>query len=40
MRLIGLGSPGVVFPPKLVGVSHKITSGMKERSTENRDKDG
>lgn len=39
MGLIGLGSLWGVFPPKLVGVSHKITSGMNERSRENRDKD-
>lgn len=39
MGLIVLGSLQGVFPAKLVGVSHKITSGMNERSRENRDKD-
>lgn len=40
MGLIGVGSFWGVLPPKLVGVSHKITSGMNERSRENRDEDG
>lgn len=40
MGLIGWDSLWGVFPPKLVGVSHKITSGVNERSRENRDKDG
>lgn len=39
MGLIGLGSLWGVFPAKLVGTCHKITSGMNERSRENRDKD-
>lgn len=37
--LIGLGSLWDVFPPKLVGVCQKITSGTNERSRENGDKD-
>lgn len=40
MGLIGVGSLWGVLPPKLVGVSQKITSGMNERSRENRDEDG
>lgn len=37
--MIGLGSFWGMFPLKLVGVSHKITPGINERSRENRDKD-
>lgn len=37
--VIGLGSLCGMFPLKLVGVSHKITPGINERSRENRDKD-
>lgn len=37
--VIGLGSLCSMFPLKLVGVSHKITPWINERSRENRDKD-
>jgi len=40
LGLIRLGSLWGAFPLKLVGVSHKIISGMMERSRKNRDEDG